>query len=125
MQAEEIRTGDRYDVLDDRGRVTGGWTATGDAVVEDGYVYASVRFHDGQEGTNSWPVGQQVPLSFGAGPKPPFPEGTPEYDTYRAALTEELAKFAAGEEPYPHQYCADCGCNTALPCVCSKDCAKH
>jgi hypothetical protein len=70
MQAEGIRNGDRYDALDDRGRVYGGWTATGNAVVEKGYAYIPVRFHDGQEGTNSYPVGTQVPLTFGAGPQP-------------------------------------------------------
>lgn len=30
------------------------------------------------------------------------PEGTPEYETYRAELTTELGKFARGEEPYPY-----------------------
>jgi hypothetical protein len=67
MQAEGIRKGDRYDV-NSGGRITGGWTATGDAVVEDGWVYVPVRYHDGQEGTNSYQVGRQVPLTFGAGP---------------------------------------------------------
>lgn len=33
---------------------------------------------------------------------PQFPPGTPEYDAYDAELREELAKFAAGEEPYPY-----------------------
>lgn len=32
--------------------------------------------------------------------QPRFPEGTPEYDAYRAALAVELAKFAANEAPY-------------------------
>ncbi len=32
-----------------------------------------------------------------------FPEGTPEYAAYRAELTEELGKFARGEEPYPYE----------------------
>ena len=32
--------------------------------------------------------------------QPRFPEGTPEYDAYRAELAVELAKFAAGEAPY-------------------------
>lgn len=67
MQAEGIRTGDRYDALDDRGRVIGGWTATGDAVIDGDTVYVPVRYHDGPEGTNQWRLGSQVPLSFGAG----------------------------------------------------------
>jgi len=29
-----------------------------------------------------------------------FPEGTPEYAAYAAALKAELAKFVAGEPPY-------------------------
>ncbi len=34
---------------------------------------------------------------------PRFPEGTPEYDAYEKELRGELAKFAAGEEPYPYR----------------------
>lgn len=106
MQAEGIRTGDRYDELNDRGRVTGGWTATGDAVVafSDAHgqdmVYVPVTTHDGQEGALTFEVGEQVALSFGAGPQPRFPEGTPEYDAYQAKLKAELEKFTAGEAPY-------------------------
>lgn len=33
---------------------------------------------------------------------PRFPEGTPEYDAYRAELRVELSKFAKGEKPYPY-----------------------
>jgi hypothetical protein len=106
MQAEGIRTGDRYDMFNDRGRVTGGWTATGDAVItyDDqigrDQVYVPVRYHDGGDGVRVWNVGQQVPLTFGAGQQSRFPEGTPEYDEYRAKLRAELAKFAAQEPPY-------------------------
>jgi hypothetical protein len=100
MQAKALKTGDRYDVTDDRGRVTGGWTATGDAVIgDDGSVYLPVKYHDGQEGTNTWADPEtQVPLSWGAGPK--YPAGTPEYDAYEAGLKEELAKWVAGEGEY-------------------------
>jgi hypothetical protein len=33
---------------------------------------------------------------------PQFPAGTPEYDLYVAKLKVELAKFARGQHPYPH-----------------------
>lgn len=33
--------------------------------------------------------------------RPKYPEGTPEYEAYREVLAIELAKFAAGEDPYP------------------------
>lgn len=33
---------------------------------------------------------------------PRFPQGTPGYEAYAAALRVELAKFAAGEPPYPY-----------------------
>ena len=68
MQAEGIRAGDRYDVTDDRGRVRGGWTATGDAVIDGSRVYVPVRQHDGRESTRSYAVGEHVDLTFGAGP---------------------------------------------------------
>lgn len=34
---------------------------------------------------------------------PQFPEGTPKYAAYAAALRTELAKFAAGDAPYEYQ----------------------
>jgi hypothetical protein len=34
---------------------------------------------------------------------PRFPKGTPEYAAYERELQAELAKFAAGEEPYPYR----------------------
>jgi hypothetical protein len=105
MQAEGIKAGDRYDVLDDRGQVIGGWTATGDAVIgEHNRVRVPVRFHDGEEGTNSWAAGMQVPLTFGAGGDMQrtvkYPKGTPEYDRYQAELHAELEKFRDHEAPY-------------------------
>lgn len=69
MQAQGIRNGDRYDEVNDQGRVIGGWTAIGDAVIENGEVFVPVRYHDGGDGTRVWDVGQQVPLSFGASPR--------------------------------------------------------
>lgn len=46
---------------------------------------------------------------------PTFPVGTPEYAAYAAKLRAELAKFAAGEEPYPYGSAAHvkdvCGCD--------------
>lgn len=129
MQAEGIRTGDRYDQLDGRGRTTGGWTATGDAVVEAGMVYIPVRYHDGLDSVITRIVGAQVDLTFGAGGDMQrtvkHPPGTPEYDTYAKQLRAELAKFAAREAPYEHDWCPDCGCNVALSCVCSKPCPRH
>lgn len=104
MQAEGIRAGDRHDDHDDRGRVTGGWTATGDAVVRfsdahgQNMVYVPVTTHDGQEGALAFEPGEQVALTWGAGPK--FPAGTPEYDAYEAELKDELAKWVAGEGEY-------------------------
>lgn len=106
MQAQGIRTGDRCDVHDAKGRVIGGWTATGDAVdtiLEDGQhkVAFPVTAHDGQEHTAIFDYDEQVPLAFGYGAiAPRFPKGTPEYDAYAAELRAELAKFAAGEPPY-------------------------
>lgn len=85
MQAEGIRKGGRYDELNDRGRVTGGWTATGDAVVafSDAHgrdmVYVPVTTHAGQEGALSFEPGEPVPLTFGSGP-----EGDPFQCTCRA-----------------------------------------
>ena len=106
MQAQGIRTGDRCDVHDDRGRVIGGWTADGDAaeiVLEDGQrkVAFPVTTHDGQEHTAVFDYDEQVSLTFGYGdPMPRFPQGTPEYDAYAAELRAELAKFVAQEPPY-------------------------
>jgi hypothetical protein len=34
---------------------------------------------------------------------PRFPAGTPEHDAYAAELRAELAKWAAGVEPYPYR----------------------
>lgn len=67
MQAEGIRKGDRLDVYDDRGRVNGGWTATANAVVGDGFAYIPVKKHDGGEDTLVQPVGTQIPITWGAG----------------------------------------------------------
>lgn len=33
---------------------------------------------------------------------PRFPAGTPEHEAYAAELREELAKWAAGVQPYPY-----------------------
>lgn len=33
---------------------------------------------------------------------PTHPEGTPEYAAYKTELSDELAKFAAGKDPYPY-----------------------
>lgn len=46
-----------------------------------------------------WPEGA---CGEGEDPSPKFPEGTPEYEAYRAELKTELSKFARGEEPYPY-----------------------
>ncbi len=46
---------------------------------------------------------QAQDLQVAMGLQPRFPEGTPEYAAYRAELTEELGKFARGEEPYPYE----------------------
>lgn len=67
MQVEGIRTGDRYDVKDDRGRTVGGWTATGEAIVKDGRAYVPIRHHDGREDTIVKLVGTQIPITFGVG----------------------------------------------------------
>lgn len=73
MQAEGIKAGDRYDNRDGEGRIIGGWTATGDAVVEHTaeygrpMVFVPVKHHDGGEGVRVWTPGQQVPISFGKG----------------------------------------------------------
>ena len=64
-------------------------------------VRVMVRTADGRVNPAYYAVGEQVPLSFGAGPQTPrFPEGTPEYDAYRAGLKAELAKWVAGEGEY-------------------------
>lgn len=42
-------------------------------------------------------VAQQVDVATAK-----HPEETPEYEKFRAALREELIKFAAGEEPYSY-----------------------
>lgn len=39
----------------------------------------------------------------GTAPVPLYPKGTPEYDAYATELKAELAKWAAGEEPYPYR----------------------
>lgn len=70
MQAEGLRKGDRLDQYDQFGKVCGGWTATGNAVVEGDLVYVAVRHHDGQETTNVWHKGEQVPITFGVGTPP-------------------------------------------------------
>lgn len=67
MQAEGIKNGDRHDEYDGRGRVFGGWTATGDAVVEGNSVFIPIRRHDGRETTLVKTLGEQVELSFGVG----------------------------------------------------------
>lgn len=67
MQAEGIRKGDRYDATDSRGRVIGGWTATGDAVVEGSVVCVPTISHEGIETTLVRRLGEQVSLSFGVG----------------------------------------------------------
>lgn len=110
MQAEGLKAGDRYDDYDDRGRVTGGWTVTGDPVVafsdahDRDMVYVPVTAHTGQEGALVFDVGENVALSWGAGDDlqrtVKYPPGTPEYEAYAAQLRAELAKFAAGEPPY-------------------------
>lgn len=110
MQAEGIKAGDRHDDYDGRGRVSGGWTATGDAVVafsdahNQNMVYVPVTAHTGQEGALVFEVGEQVSLSWGAGGDlqrtVKYPPGTPEYEAYAADLRAELAKFAAHEPPY-------------------------
>lgn len=94
MQAEGIRTGDRG--------LNNAWEALEDAVVDpDGQtVRVLVRTSDGRENPAHFAVGEQVPLEFGAGPQPRFPEGTPEYERYQASLKEELAKWVAGEGEY-------------------------
>lgn len=127
MQADGIRKGDRCDVYNDHGKIVGGWIAMEDATVDGDQVSFKVLRHDGPEDVARFQVGEQVPLSWGAGPKitdyalhlvseqqrreaearpdpsdlkPRFPEGTPEYEAYAAQLRAELAKFAAGEPPY-------------------------
>lgn len=73
MQAEGIRAGDRQDVLNERGAVITGWTATSDAVidysVEHGrdMVFVAVRTHGGQDDEMVFAIGEQVPLSWGVG----------------------------------------------------------
>jgi len=88
MQAQGIRTGDRHAEYDDRGRVTTGWRATGDAVVDGQKVYVAVKDFSGQEGALEFDYDEQVSLTFGSGavPQPQFPPGTPEYDDYVARL---------------------------------------
>jgi hypothetical protein len=44
--------------------------------------------------------GAEVPAELGLEPR--YPAGTPEYEAYKAELTTELAKFAAGEAPYEY-----------------------
>lgn len=55
-----------------------------------------------RESPHGWvghfPDEQSARYAAGFGPK--YPEGTPEYDAYAAALRVELAKFAAHEPPY-------------------------
>lgn len=72
MQAEGIRKGDRFDrIHPTRGRVVGGWTATGDAVVaydtdyKRNRVFVPVRLHSGEETANVYEIGEQVDLTFG------------------------------------------------------------
>jgi hypothetical protein len=113
MQAEGIKAGDRHEDYDGRGRVSGGWTATGDAVVafSDAHgqdmVYVPVTLHSGQEGALAFEVGEQVSLSWGAGGDlqrtVKYPPGTPEYEAYAAELRTELAKLARREPPYDSQ----------------------
>lgn len=110
MQAEGIKAGDRHDEYDDRGRVSGGWTATGDAVVafsdahDQDMAYVPVRLHSGQEGALAFEIGEQVSLSWGAGGDMQrtvkYPPGTPEYDAYVTELRAELAKWKNHEPPY-------------------------
>jgi hypothetical protein len=63
MKAEQIKSGDKYVNRDERGRETSGWTATGDAVVEDGQVYVAVRHHDGGDGVRVFSPGTEVPVN--------------------------------------------------------------
>lgn len=110
MQAEGLKAGDRHDEYDSRGRVIGGWTVTGDAVVafsdahNQNMVYVPVTLHSGQEGALTFEVGEQVSLSWGAGGDlqrtVKYPPGTPEYEAYADALGAELQKFRDHEPPY-------------------------
>lgn len=67
MQVEGLKTGDRLDTYDDRGRVSGGWTVTKDATVDDGYAYVPIRYHSGKTDSLVQPVGTQIPITWGAG----------------------------------------------------------
>lgn len=129
MQAEGIKAGDRHDVYDGHGRVTGGWTAVADAEVSGSQVSILVKMHSERVRTLTYKAGEQVDLSWGAGGDlqrtVKYPPGTPEYASYREQLQAELAKFAAREAPYEHDWCPDCGCNVALSCVCSEPCPRH
>ncbi len=69
MQAEGIRKGDRCDVYDDHGKIVGGWVATEDAKADGDQVSFQVLRHDGPTDTARFQIGEQVPLSWGAGPK--------------------------------------------------------
>jgi hypothetical protein len=46
--------------------------------------------------------GNHEPVDYTDPPR--FPEGTPEYEAYRAELRTELGKFARGEDPYPYEF---------------------
>jgi hypothetical protein len=60
MKAQDIKNGDTQTVRNDRGRITGGWKATGDAVVKDGIVYVPVQYFDGQDGTQFYGIETDV-----------------------------------------------------------------
>jgi len=71
-----------------------GWTLTGPWEPTDSGARATVHRE---------PVVAGDPVEVYYQDPPPFPEGSPEYIRYRAELTAELRKFAAGQHPYRYQ----------------------
>lgn len=62
MLAQDIKTGATFRDRDHKGRMVSGWTATGDAVIEDGAVHVVVQYYDGGDGVRIWPFNTEVPV---------------------------------------------------------------
>jgi hypothetical protein len=62
MKAQDIKTGDTLTYLNWGRKVMGGWTATGDAVVEGNQVYVPAKDFTGSEGTHIFKLDEEVPI---------------------------------------------------------------
>jgi hypothetical protein len=62
VKAQDIKLGMSYTMRDSKNRISGGWKATGDAVVEGNEVYVPVRYYDGGDGARVFDLDQEVPI---------------------------------------------------------------